>query len=192
MNRRSLLAITITALALGAVGCGPPWQIVVQAASDPFLGQGKFVVAPIDFTGLHIGEKSEAEYISGKDDKQAASFAEDKVGINEAFTRGLIDKAHSDGIQIDLATGPQDGPFVIRASVQFVEPGFYAYVASKPSAVEMDVKITTPDGRILDEIALTHRTAATLTNPSSGGRLRDDGHALGVIVARYIHSRVAP
>src|SRR5262245_59446007 len=110
MTRRRLLSLSLAALALAAltcIGCGPPWTVVVEAVPNPFFGQGRFVVMPIDFTGLHVGKKSEAAYLVGKDPDQQRSFAEDKVGINDAFTRGLIDRAGASGIRIDLATGPQ-------------------------------------------------------------------------------------
>src|SRR4051794_27646085 len=126
MNRRSLLAVGLAAVALAATGCAPAWGVVTQATPDPFAGQAKFVLAPIDFTGLRVGEKAEADYLSDKDDKQRKSFADDKAGINEAFAKAIIERAHDSGIQIDLATGPEDGPFVIRPTVQSVEPGFYA------------------------------------------------------------------
>ena len=112
------------------------------------------------------------------------------MGINDAFTRALIDRAGASGIHIDLATGPQDGPFVIRPAVPFLEGGFYTGFVNEKSQVDMDLRITMPDGRILDEISLAHSTQPSLMNPSSGGRLREDGAALGNIVARYIASRV--
>jgi len=193
MTRRRLLAVTLAALAIAALtclGCGPPWAVIVEAVPNPFFGQGKFAVMPVDFTGLRVGNKSEAEYLSGKDGSQQQSFAADKAGINEQFAAALVERSQANGIRVDLATGPQDGPFVIRPSVQFVEGGFYAFVAAESSRVEMNVRITTPDGRILDEIAVAHGTQATMTNPSSGGRLRDDGRVLGYIVARYLATRV--
>src|SRR5262249_60800659 len=95
------------------------------------------------------------------------------------------------GIKIDPATSPQAGPYVIRPYVKFVEPGFYAVVASEASKVEMDVKITTPDGRVLDEITLEHRTQGSLSEmAASGNRLRADGRVLGLYVARYVGTRI--
>jgi hypothetical protein len=193
MTRRSSLALSLVALAMAAltcIGCGPPWTVMVEAVPNPFFGQGKFVVMPIDFTGLRVGSKSEAEYLSGKDPNQQQSFAEDKRGINDQFVGALVDRARANGIRVDLATGPQDGPFVIRPSVRFVEGGFYAFVTAESSKVEMNIRITTPDGRILDEFMVAHGTQATMGNPSSGGRLRDDGRGLGYLVASYIAHRV--
>jgi hypothetical protein len=190
MLRRSLLAIGFAAFALASTGCGPAWHVITQAAPDPFLGQHKFAVVPIDYAGLHVGSKSEADYLAGKDDKQQASFAGDKDGINDEFTKSLVSSAHDQGIEIALATGPGAAPFEIRAAVSFVEPGFYAFVAAAPSKVEMTVKFTSADGQVLDEITLSHQTPAQMMNPSSGGRFRSDGKALGRIVSNYILTRV--
>jgi len=198
MNRRSLLSSLVVAAAL--LGCAPTWHVVVQAAPDPFLGQKKFSVLPINFGGLHVGGKTEEQYLSEKTEKQRASFAEDKAAFNEKFTSELLAHGRDAGVEIALATGPGDAPFMIQPSVGFLEPGFYVGVASAPSRVEMSVKITTPDGKVLDEILLEHGTdsrsgfsvGGISLNPSSGGRLRKDGEALGKIIAKYVQTRVAP
>jgi len=192
MNRRSLLAVALCTAALGLVGCGPRWRIVAQAVPDPFLNQRRFSVLPIDFTGLYVGNKSEAEYLSGKEPEAQQSFIEDKRAMNEQYLQALIAAAGEAGIEVVPATGPASAPFMIRPMIGFLEGGFYTYVANASSQVDMTVRITAPDGQVLDEIAMTHRTAATITNPSSGGRLRDDAEALGEITAKYLRTRVAP
>jgi hypothetical protein len=190
MHRRSLLL----ALTFGAalVGCGPPWHVIRQAAPDPFLGQRRFSVLPIDFGGLRIGNKPEEVYLAEKDAKQQASFAEDKAALNEQFLQKLVLHGHELGLDIVPATGPADAPFLIRPSVQFIEPGFYVGVAASPSHVEMMVRITAPDGKVLDEIAIDHGTQSGMVNPSSGQRLRSDGAGLGAGVAGYLATRVSP
>jgi hypothetical protein len=56
----------------------------------------------------------------------------------------------------------------------------------------MTVQITDPSGTVVDEIALEHGTAAQMTSPAVGNRLRSDADALGEIVAEYVASRTAP
>lgn len=192
MNRRSMLAVGLASLAVLCTGCFNNWRVLSQATPDPFLNQGKFGLLPIEYTNLRVGSKTEADYLAGKDEKQQQSFVGDKEGINEQFAKALIERANDDGIEIALASGPGDAPFMIRPAVTFVEPGFYAYIAAQPSKIEMTLRITTPDGRVLDEIALDHSTPATITNPSSGGRWRDDGKGLGKTVGRYLQTRVKP
>ncbi len=189
-RRSFLFAVGAMLFGLFLVACGPPYRVISQASPNPFVGANKFVVMPIDYSGLHVGSKTEAEYTEGKDDKQAASFEGDKEGMNNTFQATLKEKAAKNSIGVDVAAG-EVTTFVIKPFVSFVEPGFYAYVASHPSKVTMNVKITDKDGKELDEILVEHGTAATMTNPSSGGRLRDDGEALGAYVARYLEDRTA-
>jgi len=98
------------------------------------------------------------------------------------------------------ATGPDSAPFIIKPTVNFIEPGFYGAVVSAASEVHMICRILGPEGRTLDEIELVHGTSpnsgvrvggiAIPKDPSSGGRLRSDGAALGELVGRYVISRV--
>lgn len=204
MIRRSVLLVTFAVVALLLTGCSPPWAIVQQTAPNPFVNQRRFAVAPTDFTGLRIGSLSEAEYLAGKDQKQQISFQTDKLAANEEFTRALINRAHDEGVEIVLATSPADGPFVIRPAMTFFEPGFYAGVISAASRLDVSLKITTPDGRLLDEILMSHQTAAptvdnnllgalvNIDKMSSGGRLRADAEWIGKTGTRYLMTRITP
>jgi hypothetical protein len=204
MIRRVLLLAVFAVLAAFAIGCGPPWAVVVQAVPDPFAGQRRFAVAPTDFSALRVGAKSEAEYLAEKDEKQRQSFASDKAAANEEFTRALLARAMDAGVQVVLATGPSDAPFIIRPSMTFFEPGFYVGVASGASRLDVNLKITTPDGQVLDEVLFTHQSAAPTMNAgilgaltqidkmSSGGRIRADAEWIGKTAGKYLESRVAP
>ncbi len=199
MARRHVLLL-ISALCLFFVGCGPKWVVIQQASPNPFVGKtGDFSVLPVDFTGMKVGEKSEEQYLSAKDEKQKASFEGDKQAISERFQANLKETAGGEGITVKGAAGENKG-FLVKAKVEFVEPGFYAVVASAPSEIRMRVSIEGPDGKVLDIIELSHQTdsqsgfsvGGISTNPSSGGRLRDDAEWIGEAVAEYIISRVKP
>src|SRR5215472_13290260 len=82
-----LLALAIP-LALIA-GCGPRWTVVRQATPDPFAGRPEFAVEPLRFDNLVVGDKSEPEYLAGKDNDQRASWQTDKTGMSERFAVGL-------------------------------------------------------------------------------------------------------
>jgi hypothetical protein len=191
MQRRHFLVLA-AALAAAPVlaGCGPRWIVLTQASPNPLLNQNKFGLMPVDYTGLIVGEKSEAEYLASKDEETRASWAGDKSGIDTEFGKVLGEKAQGTGISVVKATGPGDAPFMIRPKVEFIEPGIYTYVFNKASQVRMKVQITTPDGKVIDEIAIKHGTPASITNPAVGNRLRDDGEALGAIMAQYLQFRV--
>lgn len=187
MNRRTMIAAMMFALAAPLAGCGPMWRPIIQARPNPLYLQGKFAVLPVDYTGLHVGEKTEAEYLSGKSDTQGASFAEDKRALADEFAASLMARASEEGLTVVLGTGPNAAPFQVRPRIQSIEPGFYVGVASGASAVVMDLMITAPDGRLIDHVEITHRSS----DYSTGGRLRKDGKGLGAIAARYLAVRVA-
>jgi len=192
MQRRHffVLAAALVAAPIALAGCGPKWIVLTQAAPNPLAGQAKFGLMPVDYTGLIVGEKSEAEYLSSKDEETRGSWAGDKSGIDNELAKRLMERTIEAGITVVKATGPGDAPFMIRPHVEFIEPGIFTYVFNKASQVRMRVQITTPDGKVIDEIAIKHSTPASLTNPAVGNRLRDDGEALGVLIAGYIKFRV--
>lgn len=191
MNRRSLLFVVTVAVAALLMGCGPRWVIISQAVPNPLMGQKTIAVRPIDFSHLQVGDKSEGEYKQNKNEKRSDSFDEDKRGINDEFTRTLIETAGKAGIQVVLATGPDAAPFMIEPVVPFVEGGVYAYMFNRNSEVQMDVRLTGPGGKPVDELRLRSSTGASLANPSSGGRLRSDGAALGRTLGAYLALRMA-
>ena len=192
MQRRHffVLAAALASAPLVLAGCGPKWVVLTQAAPNPLAGQTKFGLMPVDYTGVIVGEKTEAEYLASKDEETRTSWVGDKGGIDTEFGKVLMEKATGAGINVVKATGPGDAPFMIRPKVEFIEPGIYTYVYNKASQVRMKVQITTPDGKVIDEIAIKHATPAGITNPAVGNRLRDDGEALGVITAGYLKFRV--
>jgi hypothetical protein len=192
MIRRSLLALTVALFALALIGCGPKWVVVMQAVPDPFINQSRFSVLPVDFTGLEIGAKPEAIYLAEKTAEQRESFLNDKAGVNEEFTGGLMKEARELGLDVVLATGPNDAPFQIRPSIAWLEPGFFAGIVGAPSEVKMRLQIVLPDGRVLDEILMKHATPGNITTAASGTRLRSDGKGLGALTATYLSSRVHP
>jgi len=191
MNRlRGVVVSLLLATSAALVGCGPPWTVIVATTPDPFVRQRSFAVLPIEFNGLLVGDKSEPEYLSEKDAESQASWRGDKTAMNEEYTNALVAHAGESGIGVALATGPGTAPFLIRPSVHFIEPGYYVGVASGKSEVRMHVQITAPDGRVLDEIVMSHRTSGSLVNPGIGHRLRNDAEGLGKYTADYIAQRV--
>jgi hypothetical protein len=201
MDRRSF--VTLGAVVAGSSllgGCAPPWHVIAFASPNPFAGQRRFAVLPIEYTGLMIGRKPEPVYLAEKDPKQQASFQEDKAALNEKFLERLVGRAREGGIEVVPATGPGSAPFIIRPHVDFIEPGFYVGVAGGASEVHMHVGILGAGGPPLDQIELIHGTdprsgfsiggIAISKDVSSGGRLRSDGAALGELVGRYLVARV--
>jgi hypothetical protein len=201
-NRRSFVLIGALLAGSALAGCAPPaWQVVAFATPNPFVGQRRFAVTPIDYAGLMVGRKPEPVYMAGKDPKQQESFQGDKAGLNEKFLGHLIVTARASGIEVVPATGPDSAPFILRPAVDFIEPGFYAGVAGAPSEVHLVLRIVGPDNHVLDEVAFAHGTDpqagvsigvfAIPKDPSSGGRLRTDGAHLGELVGQYLIARTS-
>jgi len=175
-------------LLLFVVGCGPSWVVIESAVPNPFVGARSFALEPVHFEGVRIGDKSEARYLAEKDEEQQESWEEDKRAFANQFAQGL-----SDGLpEVRFMAAPAPSPFVLRPIVTFVEPGFYAYVAARSSEVQMIVEIWTTSGQRLDVVRVRAVVPATMTNPSSGGRMRDAGEILGRQISEYLRTRIAP
>lgn len=185
-------AILVGSLLFAVAGCGRsyPWRVVQQANPNPLLGQKQFAVAPIDFSGLTVGEKSEEAYLSGKEENDKKGWLEAKAGLQEEFNKSVRVGGNDAGLQLVL--GESGAPFIVKPKVDFIEPGFYAYVAAKPSQVKMTVKIVAQDGSVQDEFLVENETGASLGDASTAARLREDGEGLGEKVARYLSVRVVP
>jgi hypothetical protein len=187
MTRRIVLLLVGISIAL--LGCGPPWQVVRQATPNPLVGVKTFALKPIDFTGLRVGEKTEQGYLAEKDEESRSNWVGDKKGMNEEFTKTLLEGSNDAGIAVKPG-GEAD--FTVEPKVPWLEPGFYAAVVNKASEVQLTLIIRDKDGKVVDEVTMKHSTAANLTNPAVGNRLRDDAEALGEYAAEYLKSRVSP
>ncbi len=180
-RRRSGIAL----LALVAASCGPPWQVVRQAMPNPMLGQRAFVLAPMSFVNLVVGEKPEAAYLAEKDPGQRGSWDQDKSAMAQMFLDGVRGTAEG------LAISPRSsGGFTVEPHVTFIEPGFYVGLAARSSEVNMTVRIL-QGGTLLDEITIGVTVPADLGNPSVGGRLRAGASRLGGILGRYLVHRTS-
>jgi hypothetical protein len=183
--RRAFFFLTLLIFALA--GCGPRWVIRTQAVPNPLNGQRKFNLEGMHWENLRIGGKGEAEYLAGKDDKQRASFQEDKAAFQERFIAGLSSRAQ--GIGLVPAPPGEAGLYTLRPAVTFFEPGFYAYAAARDSEADITVQIVAQDGKLIDEITIHSRVAATMTSPASGGRMRTAGEDLGNVTGKYLLKR---
>jgi hypothetical protein len=167
MDRSPLPALGLL-VAATLLGCASGWRVVSQASPAPFAGVAKIAVVAVDYSGVRPGKAPEG-----------ATLADDEASLDERFLGALRDTARQGGIRVVRADSSVDMPFVIRPTVTVLDPG------SASSRVEMDVKIVAADGRVLDEIALSHASEAP-----AGRRFRDDGEALGTLVGGYLRDRV--
>jgi hypothetical protein len=179
----AFVCLSIASLAL-VTGCGPRWQIVKQANPNPMVTDSKFFVEKPTFDNARVGGKSEPEYAAGKNPDQQASWAADKAAFMEEFGNGYTDDREAVGVAAAAGEG-----FVVKSNVTWIEPGFYAAVAARPTEVKMTVQVLDKAGVVQDEFLIRSAIQATLTNPSTGGRFRDAGKDLGRVVAKYMKKR---
>ncbi len=92
----------------------------------------------------------------------------------------------------DSSEAVAEGPFVIKPQINFMEPGFFAWVASSSSRITVNVKIEDRGGRLLDEIEITKSWAASTVDAASGTRYRKIADVLGRITADYLEHRTNP
>jgi hypothetical protein len=185
-----LSALAALLLGLLSLGCGAEWRVIKQASPNPFTTKASFAVVAVDFKGLHVGEKTEEQYLAGKDQGQRESFEGDKDGINEKFLASVQASAKENGLDIHPAAGQVKAPFIIRPNVAFIEPGSPMMGLGPNSEVRMRIVIETSEGKKLDVIELSHETpAATWAEVSSGQRVRRDAEAIGAALAAYLAER---
>src|SRR5262249_16072252 len=155
------------------------WRVVTQASPDPFVGQTRFAFLPFDYANLQVNYKSEAQYLADKSPESKQDYLSAKEALEEVFSTSLIEGVRGEGIQVQKTSSPGDASFVIRPFITYIAPGFYGHFeGNRASEVQMTLRITKPDGQVLDEVALRHSTDAGLTGQSSGDRLRGDGAGL--------------
>ena len=201
-SRRAILTAFGLGAPLLAMGCADPaYQVIMTAPRGAFVGQKRFAVFPIDWSHLLVGSEPEAAYLARKSPEQCERFAADKAALGNIFFDRFGQKAFESSIMIVPATGPADAPLFIRPTVHFLEPGFYGGIVGASSEVRMNVRIVAADGRVLEELELTHGTRPVAapgiagggvpSTPTVGQRLRKDGEGLGEELAAYLGRRVA-
>ncbi len=178
---RSYFAPAFVALALLTVqGCAKPVRIVSQASPNPMHVESKFTLKGLSFEDVRLGGKTEKQYTAGKTEDKAESWDGDKSEMIAAFERGFINQ------QDTLHTGDR-GNFVVTANCAFVEPGYFAVVASGAAELRIRVKIMGADGAAIDEIEVTTRNAGF----SKRMRLKAAAMDAGAAVAKYLNERIA-
>jgi hypothetical protein len=187
---RRLVVLAFTALSFLFIGCAPKWTVIRQAEPNPFLGKKEFAVLPVDYKDLKIGEKTEQEYRDSKEAKTEGKFDGDKEAVSEKLIAAMKAQAKDEGLRVDSAAGEVKAPFIVKPWVQFMEPGFYAYMVNRNSEMRVRVTIETADGKELDVIELTHETPASMgPNISAGGRWRSDADWIGDAIGEYLIMR---
>jgi hypothetical protein len=176
--------LPLLALAAGTAGCVP--YVVAQQAPPPLAAYRSFIVEPMRFDQLSVGDKSEAEYVAGKNPGARASWEGDKQAVAQEFLAGMM--AHAGALQIGPAVQqPGPGTLIVRPYCQFIEPGHFNGFFNLDTHVRVMAQILDPAGQVLDQVELDATSVARMDNPSSGGRLREAAASLGHRAAGHLH-----
>ena len=162
-----------------------------QAEPNPLAGRKEIAVLPIDFEGLRIGGRDEAKYLADEKNKPE-DLAKVKAEVDATFAKSLtaIAKAHG----VSITKGPPAGAdaLVLRPRVRTMEPGFFAFVASGPSKIVLDLTVEDTRGQVLDHVAMDHGTSPTTWEKvEAAARWRDDAAWLGRTAGEYVVHRVS-
>lgn len=185
-----LAAAALSLTALAGVGCGPPGIVIRQAAPNPMAGKLEFAVDPVAYTNLMVGDKTEAAYLSDKKPEQQQGFEADKAETAKNLIEVLVANAGSRNIKI-APSGGAPGPFNIRTTITFFEPGNFNGFVNIPSTLKATMQVVDAGGQLLDEVQFQTSVSASLANPSSGGRMHTAGKQIGADMARYLMFRTA-
>src|SRR5687768_6514441 len=118
----SLLLVFAALATLPACGKKHVWQVVTQAPGNSLAGKRDFVVAPVEYKALTVGEKAEAAYLAEKEQETRDSWERDKQMLSRTFGDELGVQAAQRGLKV--ATGAQ-GPLLIKPEIAWLEPGYY-------------------------------------------------------------------
>lgn len=176
------LALLLVAFAIGA--CSPEWIVIKQASPNPMTASSRFLVEKATFApNLHVGKKTEAEWLSEKKPEAKDSWDEDKAAMADKFTAGFM-AAEKDGLLLTKAPGA--GVFGVRARYVQFDPGYYVLVAYAPAVLDAEVEFLDASGNVLDVI----RINVSRTDFVAGERARYCAKEVGAIAAKYLEKRI--
>ncbi len=145
MRRTTTLTILLPVIALSSGCAGTRWEVVQQAPNNPLAGASEFYVAPVQFDGITIQDKPEAEWLATRTPEQQASWMNDKSD----YTRLLLHQLSGKGYAM-VAKGrtyrPVEGAVPTSAFVIAVR------VVALNTDHLYDVTIKDPANRVIDEV----------------------------------------
>ena len=173
----ALVAAGLLGLGLGGgTGCH---YAVVSDPNDPLHGVRNFAVEPVGFNGLTVGDKPEPNYLAEKKPEQQQSWQIDKAEMARLMVDQLAQRVGAVGITLAPPPPGAPPPFVLRINVVQIEPGNFNGFFNIATKATMVVDILAPQGQSVGQSPITAQVPATLSNPSSGERLRAAGQQLG-------------
>lgn len=179
-GRLLLLGLLLT------LGACTRWTVVRQAAPNPFVGQTKFFVEPVDY-----GQISAAP----REGDSAKRFESDKERVAQTYLGELREEAD----ELQFVGEPSDDTVTIRSSITSMDGGVSMGITSTAAEINMTVQLV-KGGEVLDEIALSAEASQSegvsiggvATSGYSGSdRLHQAAEKLAGYVAAYLEERTS-
>lgn len=195
-THRTWIAALLALAILPAAACihGVPVD-----TADPLYGARYFVIEPLNFANIGVGQLSEQAYLERKSDKQRQSWEIDKGETAQDYLGAAIQTTARWGLQLQPPPPTAPAYFIVRPTVSHVEPGTFTYFYNRPTDINIMLEIFTPDGRRVGYEGMTGRVSASgyngfgrtvdFTKASSGTRMRQAGAQLGYQTAVYLARR---
>lgn len=190
LSRRVFSALTLgaTVASLALAGGGCHFQ-VPNRASDPLYGMRGFALEQVQFYNLLVGGKPEPVYLGDKKPEQQQSWQTDKSELARLLGQQLVQVTAPAGISF---APPPPGALpqaILRINVDFIEPGHFNGFFNIDTEIRATVSVFGPNGEPFGQNQFAARVPSSLSNPSSGGRLREGGTQLGDALGRYLLRR---
>lgn len=174
--RHFVLAAALLATTAGGVACRP-YNVVQQSGPPSALKGVSDVAVKFDWSGVQVLGKSEAEYLSEKDDEEKADFAKIKLETDAAILQGLQDNGGGARFA-PVAEGADPNAPQVVVQYGYVQTGIYTPVYSLPSKVTVRFHWSR-DGKVTDVIEANTTIGASLTTPSDHQRMEMAGRNIG-------------
>ena len=191
--RRAVLSLFL--FGFGLSGC-TPWKVVRQAVPNPFVGETRFHVAPIDYSDLMVQHRTEREFKADRDAEQNQRWDRDKQKVNATYRAETASEVS--GIQI--LDAPAQGVPTVRSRITNMHGGISLGLTSTAARIEMTVQLL-KNGQVMDEILIAQETSQS-EGVSIGGiatsgytgsdRLGQTAEKLGEALADYLEERTSP
>lgn len=148
MREVPLYLIGLGAILLVAACGGSNLTYVKRPMPSVISGATRVTVGELTYDGLNIGDYSYEAYIeqkrakaelAGKDSDSAQQWEQLRQKWKSDFANILSTNLAAEGMAANTGTA-RDG-LVIAGNVEFIEPGFYAFVAVRPAMTRIRFRI---------------------------------------------------
>lgn len=158
------------AVGLVVAGCGgASWTIVKRPNPSPVRAATTFTVRPIDFSGVSVDGKPEAEWRAARPPEKGKSWDEDKAVANQNYLNAIA-AAPKHGRTFVASGGPPDAPVIVLRVGNVHSANF-----------QLTMQITAPSGDVLEEATMTLKSRGF----GIGDQLRSGGEKMAEAVADY-------